>query len=204
MISNKEKIFDKSIDLFSKFGYNGVSIRQIASSVGIKESSVYNHYKSKESILNSILDYYIDEMTSDEISINEASENLDVNFEYFYKTGLNLYISKLKQPQIMKITRIILIESYHNEKIKNFIKNSIIEQALQGWTDLFNLMKAKKLIKKDADSKQLAESFFYYGLFLLYQHFLINYPEDDDEFLKELAFKSEKHMKLIFNSVKIK
>ena len=201
MISNKEKIFDKSIDLFSKFGYNGVSIRQIASSVGIKESSVYNHYKSKESILNSILDYYIDEMTSDEISINEAS---DVNFEYFYKTGLNLYISKLKQPQIMKITRIILIESYHNEKIKNFIKNSIIEQALQGWTDLFNLMKEKKLIKKDADSKQLAESFFYYGLFLLYQHFLINYPEDDDEFLKELAFKSEKHMKLIFNSVKIK
>ena len=52
--NNKDKIFDVSIDLFSEFGYDGVSIRQIASNVGIKESSIYNHYKSKEAILDSI------------------------------------------------------------------------------------------------------------------------------------------------------
>ena len=47
--NNKERIFDVSIDLFSEHGYDGVSIRQIAKEVGIKESSIYNHYKSKES-----------------------------------------------------------------------------------------------------------------------------------------------------------
>ena len=62
-MSNKEKIFDRSIDLFSQFGYDRVSMRQIAKEVGIKESSIYNHYKSKESILDEILDYYIVEMT---------------------------------------------------------------------------------------------------------------------------------------------
>ena len=50
-MNNKEKIFEKSIALFSEYGYDGVSIRKIASAVGIKESSIYNHYKSKESIL---------------------------------------------------------------------------------------------------------------------------------------------------------
>ena len=79
-MNNKEKIFEKSIDLFSEHGYDGVSIRKIASAVGIKESSIYNHYKSKESILDAILEYYITEMTKDEIPLNQASENLDRSF----------------------------------------------------------------------------------------------------------------------------
>ena len=37
-MNNKEKIFQVSIDLFSKYGYDGVSVRQIAREVGIKEA----------------------------------------------------------------------------------------------------------------------------------------------------------------------
>ncbi len=42
--------------MFSVKGYDAVSIRQIASAVGIKESSIYNHFKSKQDILNKIID----------------------------------------------------------------------------------------------------------------------------------------------------
>ena len=202
-MSNKDKIFNTSVDLFSQFGYDRVSIRQIAKEVGIKESSIYNHYKSKESILDEILDYYIDEMTKEEIPISKTSENLDVSFDYFYKTGLELYTSKLSEPIMMKITRIILIESYHNEKINEFVKTSIIGYAIDGWIEIFNLMKEKGIIRKDCNTTQLAQSFYYYGLFLLIEHFIINYPEDDEEFLKSLGPKSENHMKLLFDSVKI-
>ena len=203
MFNNKEKIFDISIDLFSKYGYDGVSIRQIASHVGIKESSIYNHYKSKESILDNILDYYINEMTKEVIPISQADKNLDVSLEFFYRKGLEVYKNKLSEPRMMKITRIILIESYHNEKIKNFVKTAIIKYAIEGWIVLFDLMKEKHLIRKDADSKQLSESFYYFGLFLLYQHFIINYPEDDEKFLEDLEIKSQNHMQLIFDAVKI-
>ena len=203
-MNNKEKIFNTSIDLFSQFGYDGVSIRQIAKEVGIKESSIYNHYTSKESILDAIMDYYIDEMTKEEIPISEASENLDISFDYFYKAGLDLYTSKLGEPIMMKITRIILIETYHNEKIKEFVKTSIIRFAIEGWIEIFDLMKEKGLIRMDCNTTQLAQSFYYYGLFLLIEHFIINYPEDDEEFLKTLGPKSENHMKLLFESVKIK
>ncbi len=202
-MNNKEKIFNVSIDLFSRHGYDGVSIRQLASEVGIKESSIYNHYKSKESILNSILEFYIEEMKSNEISPTQANENLNVSLDYFYMAGLKLYISKLTKPNMMKITRIILVEAYHNEKIRQFIKKEMIDGPINGWILLFNLMKENKLINKDADSRQLAESFYYYGLYLLNEHFIINYPEDDRKFLEDLAVKSQRHMKLIYDSVKI-
>ena len=91
---------------------------------------------------------------------------------------------------------------YHNEKIRKFVKAAIFDAAINGWIELFNLMKEKELIKKDCDSKQLAESFYYYGLYLLIEHVIINYPEDDEKFLNDLAKKSEIQMKLIFNSVK--
>ena len=188
-MNNKEKIFNVSVDLFSEYGYDGVSIR--------------NHYSSKESILDSILNYYIFEMTKEEIPLSKASENLDIGFDYFYKKGLDVYASKLSEDKMMKITRIILIESYHNEKINGFIKRDIMEYAVKGWRELFDLMKEKNLIQKECNSKQLAESFYYYGLFLLIEHFIINYPEDDEEFLRNLKTKSENHMKLLFNSVKI-
>ena len=201
--NTKEKIFDVSIDLFSQDGYDGVSIRQIAKEVGIKESSIYNHYQSKESILESILSYYINEMLKEEAPIMQSEKNLKMDFDQFYKEGSDRFISKLSEEKMMKITRIFLVESYHNEKIKNFVKEAIIGYAINGWEDLFELMKEKKFIKMDADIKQLAESFYYYGLFLLYEHFIINYPEDDEKFLKDFKRRTTAHMKILFNSVKM-
>ena len=200
--NTKEKIFDVSIDLFSQYGYDGVSIRQIAKEVGIKESSIYNHYQSKESILESILSYYINEMLKEEAPVMQPKENLNMDFDHFYKEGSNRFISKLSEEKMMKITRIFLVESYHNEKIKKFVKEAIIGYAINGWEDLFNLMKEMNFIKKDADIKQLAESFYYYGLFLLYEHFIINYPEDDEKFLMDFERRTTAHMKILFNSVK--
>lgn len=201
--NTKEKIFDVSIDLFSQYGYDGVSIRQIAKEVGIKESSIYNHYQSKESILESILSYYINEMLKEEAPVMQPKENLNMDFDHFYKEGSDRFISKLSEEKMMKITRIFLVESYHNEKIKKFVKEAIIGYAINGWEDLFNLMKEMNFIKKDADIKQLAESFYYYGLFLLYEHFIINYPEDDEKFLIDFKRRTTNHMKILFNSVKI-
>lgn len=201
--NNKERIFDVSIELFSQYGYDGVSIRRIAKEVGIKESSIYNHYKSKESIMDAILEYYIDRMMANEIPLNQASENLDVGFDYFYRSGLDAFASQLKDEKMSKITRIILIESYHNDKIRLFMKESIICEAIKGWIVLFDLMKFKRLIDNECDSRQLAESFYKYGLFLLYEHYIINYPEDDGKFIEELSEKSQKHIELLFNSVKI-
>lgn len=198
----KDKILEVSIDLFSEHGYDGVSIRRIAGEVGIRESSIYNHYPNKQAILKAILDYYVEEMISEEIPIEQASLNLDKGFDYFYKQGCDAFLTKLDEEKMMKITRLMLIESYHNDDVRNFLKTAIIEAPVYGWMGLFNLMKEKNLIRKDCDVKQLSESFFYYGMFLLYEHFIINYPEDDGKFMKDFMEKTERHARIIFDSVK--
>ena len=199
----KNKILNASIDLFSQYGYDGVSIRQIASEVGIRESSIYNHYLNKQSILNDILDYYIEEMVRDEIPLEQAALNMDLGFDYFYRAGCDAFLTKLKEDRMMKITRLFFIESYHNDDVRNFLRDEIIIAPIHGWMELFNMMKEKGMIKKDCDVKQLSQSFFYYGMFLLYEHFIINYPEDDEKFLGDFMEKTQNHAKIIYDSVKV-
>lgn len=202
-INTKEKIFEVAIDLFSKKGYDGVSIREIAKNVGIKESSIYNHYSSKKSILDSILNYFISEMTNAEFSEKDINLIMNTGLSNFYKEGSIFYKSKIKNPKMMKIMRIIIIESYHNEKIKNFMKKELINAPIEGWTNIFELMKSKKIIKKDTNSKDLAKSYYGYGLFLLIEHFIFNYGENDNKFIENFFKIMEEHINLIFDAVVI-
>ena len=57
-IRTKEKIFNAALRLFSQNGYESVSVRTIADSVGIKVSSIYNHYDNKSRILEACYDFY--------------------------------------------------------------------------------------------------------------------------------------------------
>ena len=70
-MNTKEKIFDVSLDLFSKKGYDSVSLREIAEEVGIKKSSIYSHYSSKEAILMDIFEYLTGLLEHDEMLNSE-------------------------------------------------------------------------------------------------------------------------------------
>ncbi|MES9682559.1 hypothetical protein CN514_18150 [Bacillus sp. AFS001701] len=50
----KDKIIAAALSLFSKNGYEGTSLSDIAKVVGIQKPSIYNHFKSKEEIFLTI------------------------------------------------------------------------------------------------------------------------------------------------------
>lgn len=52
----KQIIFDTATALFAEEGYDKITMRRIAAAVGIKPASIYNHFSSKEEILNAIFD----------------------------------------------------------------------------------------------------------------------------------------------------
>lgn len=56
MNDTKEKIMNESLRMFSERGYRDVTMAQIATAVGIKAPSIYKHFPSKRSILDSILE----------------------------------------------------------------------------------------------------------------------------------------------------
>ena len=53
--TTKQRIMTEAVKLFSKEGYEAVSVDQIAKAVGIKAPSLYKHYKNKRDIFDSIL-----------------------------------------------------------------------------------------------------------------------------------------------------
>ncbi len=57
-MKTREKILKEALILFSERGFHAVSVRDIAKAVGIKESSLYNHFKNKQDIFDSIVDMY--------------------------------------------------------------------------------------------------------------------------------------------------
>jgi AcrR family transcriptional regulator len=57
-ISTRERILAEALNLFAQHGYGGASMRELARSVGIRESSLYNHFPGKAAILEAIVSEY--------------------------------------------------------------------------------------------------------------------------------------------------
>jgi AcrR family transcriptional regulator len=55
-IERKNQIVHEAIRLFSRHGFNGVTIRQLADACGITEPALYRHFSSKEAIYVAVLD----------------------------------------------------------------------------------------------------------------------------------------------------
>lgn len=55
VLTRKQEIFITAARLFKNKGYSAVSMRDLASEVGVKAASLYNHISSKEEILNEII-----------------------------------------------------------------------------------------------------------------------------------------------------
>ncbi|MBG9979862.1 TetR/AcrR family transcriptional regulator [Facklamia sp. DSM 111018] len=57
-MSRKQEILDIAFELFEKKGYDTVSTNDIVKEVGIARGTLYHHFKSKEDILDSIIEQF--------------------------------------------------------------------------------------------------------------------------------------------------
>jgi AcrR family transcriptional regulator len=53
--TTRERILTEALNLFAQSGYGGASMRELARRVGIRESSLYNHFSGKAAILEAIV-----------------------------------------------------------------------------------------------------------------------------------------------------
>lgn len=75
-METKEIIQEAALDLFSQKGFDSSSVRDIAAKTGIKDSSLYFHYKNKQAILDSLMDKFIATSKSMMSLLNEVIENI--------------------------------------------------------------------------------------------------------------------------------
>lgn len=58
----KEQILTSATQLFIEHGYYGLSMRQIAESVGVTKAALYYHFKDKEALFLAILEAYLEKI----------------------------------------------------------------------------------------------------------------------------------------------
>ncbi|WP_424359170.1 TetR/AcrR family transcriptional regulator [Methanocella sp. MCL-LM] len=203
-VSTKELIMDAAIDLFSKWGYDKVSIREIAREVGIRESSIYNHYKGKEELMDTIINYFISElsrMDPNELPMEALLEQYGP--EGFMTMGAGAYLQRINTPRIAKIWRIISIELFRNDKVRAFFKSTMVEVPVAAWEQTFRKMMELGYIR-ECDTRLLAQEFFYHCIYLFFDYFIISFDDMTyDTFTENMLKELEPHIKFIFNSVKI-
>ena len=203
-MNTKEKIFEVSLDLFSKKGYDSVSLREIAEEVGIQKSSIYSHYSSKEAILMDIFNQFTNsfEIDDEEIRLSEDNQLLE-NPELFYHKGSEAIKNMLFQETNLKIWKLILIQMHHNETIRLFFQNEILVKPLIFWEGLFTILKEKGIILQDSNPKLLAKQYYSFPIYSLLE-MCARYDDIPQEVLESFFSETEEHAKFLFDSVKVK
>lgn len=208
-MNTKEKIFEAALDLFSKKGYDSVSLREIAEEVGIKKSSIYSHYPSKEAILMDIFEYltnlfeYDELLNSRDFLLSEDNEILIENPEQFYHQGSEAIKEMLSTDRNLKIWKLIFIQMHYNETIRLFFQNEILVKPLIFWNGFFTILKQKGIIRQDTNPKLLAKEYYSFPIYLLLE-ICAKYEDIPQSSLDNFFKETEEHAKFILESVKVK
>ena len=208
-MNTKEKIFDVSIDLFSKKGYDSVSLREIAEEVGIKKSSIYSHYPSKEAILMDIFEYftglfeYNELLNSNDYVLRQDNQILLENPEIFYHMGSEAIKVMLSEERNLQIWKLIFIQMYYNEDIRLFFQKEILIKPLIFWNNFFTILKENGIIKKDSNPKLLAKEYYSFPIYLLFEIFA-KYDDIPQSCLENFFYEAEEHAKFLLECVRVK
>ena len=197
----KDKIFDTALDLFSKKGYDSVSVRTIASEVGIKESSIYNHYSSKKDILMSILNYFEEYFKGNPLDDENIRKLLEENPEEFYHQGSEMFKQQIFEEKILKIMKLIFVQMYQIDEVKEFFLREILGGSTDFWSDVFEILIQKNVIGSDCNPNKLAVMYFGFSMFKLWEIFLKydDFPKAEIEIMFD---EVEEYHKFLLDSVR--
>lgn len=152
-MSTREKIIKASLDLFSHKGYDPVSVRDIAREVGIKESSLYNHFKSKHDIFMTILKEYSDRWDIIFNQLRLTGENMqfavdnktiemykNMTDESFSQIAGSIFDYYMTDETNVKFRRMLTIEQYRNEDIAKLYKKISFDDSINYQARLFDAL----------------------------------------------------------------
>jgi len=196
----KERIFAVCIDLFSKKGYENVTVREIAKNAGITESTIYNHFSNKSDILESILNYYKENVdTSDPFNISKIQ---DGDSEELYKEGLNALGKQFENPYMSKILKLIFLEIPYNEKLRTYHWQELVVTPTKFCYNIFKNLENKKVIK-EVDLNKLAELHISQAQFIILKSVILNKSESKEIDMSEIIIEISESFEFIVDSIRL-
>lgn len=201
-MTTRENILHEALNLFSVKGFDAVSVRDIASAVGIKQSSLYNHFASKQEIFDCLLEQYSDRWESvfRELRLTGQEEHMAVDEEtvdrYKHMTNLQfsavagmLFDTYMTDEINVKMRRMLTLEQFRDERIAKLFRKVSFDDSLAYQAQLFEaLMEQGCFIKTDPYMLALV---FFSPVFLIFYKYG-NSPEEIRE-AKELFLRHMDH-----------
>lgn len=202
-MTTSKKILLASLELFSKKGYSGVSVRDIAKEVGVRESALYKHYKNKEDIFNSIIievNKKIEETYSKNFVPNKASDTLiddykSLSVERLSEISWNLFQFYVKDPVVSNYRKLLSREQYNNSLAREMYRKTFLEGPINSEAFLFEQFVKSGFFKKE-DYKIIALH-FYSPIFFLFQ----KYDMEPNE--NEIKHLIKEHVRVFSNNYRM-
>lgn len=172
-MTTRDRITDEALTLFSKYGYEGVTVKDIAAAVGIKDSSLYKHYASKQVIFDTIVEQMetrLNDMHA-QLKVPDArTQDASSFFSGMTESSMNdvvtrMFLFYLKDSVVSRIRKLFTIEQYGKSAIAQKYGDMFIDSALDYQAEVFRQMMASgAFISGDPDLMALQ---FYSPIFLL-------------------------------------
>ena len=191
-MTTKEKIVDEALTLFATNGFKGTSVKNIADAVGIKDASLYKHFKSKQKILDTIVTtmrQHIEEMSNafglPADTELEQSVMVYAKFdeEMLVEFSNKIFLFYLKDSFTSRFWRMGTIEQFQNSEVYEVFSQFFLEDSIAYQMALFAKM-SKENIFVDAEPQVMAMYFYSPIYFLLSKY--ANISGKDDEALEIL------------------
>ncbi|RKQ16693.1 TetR/AcrR family transcriptional regulator [Lysinibacillus endophyticus] len=200
-LNTKEKIFYTALDLFSKKGFSGVSIREITREVGIKESSLYNHFANKDEILESILTYFRSDFSKTLPPIEMLDAILQKStVEEFLKAGHRNFKQFMEDENRVKMWRILQIEQFRSPLAREVILEDLFKTTIHFLEIVFQkLIDLNKI--RPYNPKTLAIEYQYPVFSLLTEYTILKFDGKDTS---EVETRLDNHIDFFLEIVTIK
>jgi len=194
----KEKILKVSLKLFSAKGYKATTVRDIAGAMGVKQSALYNHFKNKDEILETL----ISDLTSSAIVTlfdnRDAQEAKNQGKALLASIGTTFKLLGF-DGQNEALYKLLMQEIFRNERIREIYNEHFYQENVKKLSGLFFGMMQEELIKS-SDPLLLANEFFSPLFFYQMQVTLLKL---DKKSTSSVVSMFEKHVDYFWDNIKL-
>ncbi|MEL7662103.1 TetR/AcrR family transcriptional regulator [Acetobacterium wieringae] len=185
-MNTKERIVYISLELFAQKGFSGVSVRDIASVVGVRESGLYKHFKNKQDILDSIMVImkerielvYQENEVPEVMTEDVAAAYKELSLEKLCEISWNLFSLFTKDPLVSNFRRLLMREKFGNEQIARQYGESYLLGVVRKQGKTFAKLVEGKFFREE--NPEIIALQFYGPILLLFQQYDCN-PENEEQ-----------------------
>ncbi|AVK82976.1 TetR family transcriptional regulator [Lysinibacillus sp. B2A1] len=179
----KQLIMEKALELFSEQGFEATSVQQITERCGISKGAFYLSFKTKDELVFSMVDYYLQQFLIDVDQVVRGSYNKDTLLVEFYKSIFQAFKAHSASARVFFNEKIFLTKKELFHKIMAYeaeMSKSIIYMLEQLYEDKLQETKYDVMYCIKGFMKSYAELFIF-----------SNMPLDLDQLAKSLAEKTD-------------